>query len=74
MNFDKEITRSIVLRHVEDTTQDSWYMERRLGYQFAEYRFRLWASPRRGWKIIATIGAAGGVVLTYWMFRRYNAH
>ncbi len=43
-------------------------------YQFAEYRFKLWADPKRGWKFLATIGAAGAVVLTYWMFRRYDAH
>jgi hypothetical protein len=42
-------------------------------YQFAEYRWKLWANPKRGWKILATVLAFGLVVLTYWMFRRYNA-
>ena len=47
MEFDKQLEQffdpdspsdrwSIVLRHVEDDTQDSWYLERRLGYRDKE--------------------------------------
>jgi len=42
-------------------------------YQVAEHRWKVWASPKRGWKILGTIAAAGLVALTYWMFRHYNA-
>ncbi|MDO8361442.1 MAG: DUF1353 domain-containing protein [Actinomycetota bacterium] len=42
-------------------------------YQFAEYRLRVWAPPRRGLKIVLTLAALAVTVLTYWMFRRYES-
>ena len=42
-------------------------------YQFAEYRFRVWAPPRAWLKVLLTIVAAAAFMLTYWMFRHYDS-
>ena len=39
-------------------------------YQFAEYRLGVWAPPKRWLKILLTVAAVAGTVLTYWVFRR----
>ncbi|MBI4884803.1 MAG: DUF1353 domain-containing protein [Actinobacteria bacterium] len=41
-------------------------------YQFAEYRFRVWAPPKRWLKVSFTALGICLVLLTYWMVRRYD--
>lgn len=43
------------------------------GYQFAEYRLRVWAPPKRWLKIGLTAAALTAVLLTYWMFGHYDS-
>ena len=42
-------------------------------YHVAEYRFKVWAPPRRWLKVILTALAIAATVFTYWMVRRYDA-
>ena len=41
-------------------------------YQVAEFRFKVWAPPKRWLKVFLTALGIGLVVLTYWMVRRYD--
>lgn len=42
-------------------------------YQLAEYRFKVWAPPKRWLKVIATLVGVSAAVFTYWMVRRYDS-
>ena len=42
------------------------------GYQFAEYRFGVWAPPKRWLKVVLTIAVLAAAALTYWMIRHYE--
>ena len=41
-------------------------------YQLAEFRFKVWAPPKRWLKLLLTVVGIGLVLLTYWMVRRYE--
>jgi hypothetical protein len=41
-------------------------------YQVAEYRFEVWAPPKRWLKLLLTALGVGLAVFTYWMVRRYE--